>query len=297
MPIAIWFRETRPNFLLLSVVLTLLGGAIAAAAGGFSWQDTLLAGFGLLLLHVSVNTLNDYDDFRSGLDLRTKRTPFSGGSGILPQGLMKPSQVRLLGLTAFGLAVPIGVYFVWGKGWTLLPLLFFGAMAVLFYTSKIQKIGFGLAELTAGLGLGTLPVLGIAFVNLGVYDLRAVFASVPSGLLVMNLLLMNEFPDREADASVGRRTLPIQAGWKGAAVVYTAALALTYLWLVAGVVARLLSPWAMLGLATLPLAVIAVSGLFGSREPACLVRALGANVGIVLATQFLFAVGLLVGLS
>lgn len=170
------------------------------------------------------------------------------------------------------------------------------AVSVLFYTSRIQKIGFGLAEFTAGLGLGTLPVLGIAFVNLGVFDPRAVYASVPSGLLVMNLLLMNEFPDRDADASVGRRTLPIQMGWKGAAIVYTVSLTVTYLWIITGVVAQLLSPWSLLGMAALPLAAIAMSGLFGSRAPKRLMRSLGANVAVVLMTQFLLAVGLIIGL-
>jgi 1,4-dihydroxy-2-naphthoate octaprenyltransferase len=295
MSITVWFAETRPQFLLLSLILALLGGAIAAAVGEFSWGHTLLAAFGLLLLHISVNTLNDYEDYRSGLDLKTTRTPFSGGSGILPRGLMTPRQVRRLGLGAFAVAVPIGAYFLLTRGIALLPLFVFGALAVLFYTSKILKIGFGLPELTAGLGLGALPVLGVAFVNLGSYEPRAIYASIPSGLLVLNLLLMNEFPDREADASIGRRTLPIQIGWRGAAIVYAIALAATYLWIVAGAWFRLLSPWTLLALATLPAAALAVSGLFGPRKMPRLIRSMGANVIVVLATQFLMAAGLIIG--
>ncbi|MBN2370561.1 MAG: prenyltransferase [Vicinamibacteria bacterium] len=296
MPIAIWFAETRPRFLMLSVVLAWLGGAIAATSGEFHWGHTLLAATGLLLLHVSVNTRNDHEDFESGLDLRTTRTPFSGGSGILPQGRMTPRQVRMLALGAFALAVPIGAYLTWIRGIELVPLLLFGALAVLFYTSRIQKIGFGLPELTAGLGLGALPVLGITFVNLGSYDPRAIFASIPSGFLVLNLLLMNEFPDREADASIGRRTLPIQLGWRGAAIVYTTVLSATYLWIGAGVFLGLLSPWTLLALATLPAAALAVSGLFGPRDLPRLNRSMGANVIVVLGTQFLMAAGLVISI-
>ena len=108
----VWFLETRPQFLTLSVVLAFLGTAIAWYDGYFNLWHALLAGIGLVLTHASVNILNDYFDFRSGIDLATKRTPFSGGSGILPAGLLTPRQVLWLGMVALLLAVPIGIYFV-----------------------------------------------------------------------------------------------------------------------------------------------------------------------------------------
>ncbi len=110
----VWFLETRPQFLMLSVVLAFLGTAIAWYDGYFHLGHALLAGIGLVLAHISVNTLNDYFDYRSGIDLATKRTPFSGGSGILPAGLLSPAQVLWLGLGSFLLTVPIGIYFVLG---------------------------------------------------------------------------------------------------------------------------------------------------------------------------------------
>ncbi|MFC1984813.1 hypothetical protein ACFLUW_00245, partial [Chloroflexota bacterium] len=79
MKLKIWFLETRPQFLLLSVVLAFLGTCIAWYDGAFHLDYALLAFFGLLLAHISVNVLNDYFDYRSGIDLETKRTPFSGG--------------------------------------------------------------------------------------------------------------------------------------------------------------------------------------------------------------------------
>lgn len=80
MRLKIWFLETRPQFLLLSVVLVLLGTAIARNEGYFDGLKFILTTLGLLLAHASVNILNDYFDYKSGIDLQTTRTPFSGGS-------------------------------------------------------------------------------------------------------------------------------------------------------------------------------------------------------------------------
>ena len=77
----------------------------------------------------------------------------------------------------------------------------------------------GYPEWSAGLGLGVLPVLGAYFVQTGTYTIGAVLASIPSGILVHNLLLLNEFPDAEYDVTVKRRTLPIFVGKKWAAII------------------------------------------------------------------------------
>ena len=222
MKLKVWFLETRPQFLLLSVVLAFLGTSIAWYDGYFHLGYSLLAFFGLLLCHISVNVLNDYFDFKSGIDLEVRRTPFSGGSGILPASLLKPKQVFWLGLVSFLLAVPIGVYFVLtlDNGWLLLPLLLVAALCTLLYTPLLTRMGW--PEWAPGVGLGALPVLGAYFVQTAGYTLPAVIASIPSGILVHNLLLLNEFPDAEADKKAGRKTLPITMGKKKAGIVYSA---------------------------------------------------------------------------
>jgi len=108
--IRVWFLETRPQFLLLSVVLAFLGTCIAWYDGAFHLFYALLAFLGILLTHISVNTLNDYWDYKTGIDLAVERTPFSGGSGILPSGSLKPGQVFWLGTISLLLAGPIGVF-------------------------------------------------------------------------------------------------------------------------------------------------------------------------------------------
>ncbi len=289
MKLKIWFLETRPHFLLLSVVLAFLGTSIAWYDGFFHLVYAVLAFLGLLLTHISVNVLNDYFDYKSGVDLATKRTPFSGGSGILPPALLKPRQVFWFGLVSFLLAIPIGVYFVIVRGWALLPLLLAAAVYILFYTPFILKTR--LPEWAAGLGLGTLPVLGAYFVQAGEYTIPAVIAAIPSGILVHNLLLLNEFPDVEADRKAGRKTMPIVLGKERASIAYSVLTVMVYLWTIGGVVARQMPVFSLIALLTIPFAIKAIRGARKHQDMAKLVPAMASNVQVVLLTQLLLGIG------
>ena len=289
MKIKLYFLETRPHFLLLSVVLAFLGASVAWYDGYFHLGHALLAGFGLLLTHISVNTLNDYFDYRSGLDLATKPTPFSGGSGILPAALLTPGQVFWLGMSSFLLAVAIGIFFIIAKGWLLLPLLLLAAVCVLFYTPVILKTPW--PEWAAGLGLGTLPVMGLYFAQTGQYTWHAVIAAVPSGILVHNLLLLNEFPDVEADGHVGRKTLPIILGGARASLIYSGLTIALYLWIIGWVIAGVMPVFCLISLLTLPFALKAIKGSRRHQDRAQLVPAMASNVLVVLVTQLLLGIG------
>jgi 1,4-dihydroxy-2-naphthoate octaprenyltransferase len=284
-----WFVETRPQFLLLSVVLAFLGTCIAWYDGSFHLGYALLAFVGLLLAHISVNVLNDYFDYKSGIDLETKRTPFSGGSGILPTAQLTPRQVFWLGMGSFLLIIPIGVYFVIVSGWLLLPLLVVAAICVLLYTPILTKLGW--PEWAPGVGLGALPILGTYFVQTSAYTMPAVIASIPSGILVHNLLLLNEFPDTEADRKAGRKTLPIAIGRRKASWVYSALTVAVYLWIIGGVLAGQMPAFSLLGLLTLPLAIKAIQGALNNEAMTKLVPGMANNVFVVLLTQLLMGIG------
>jgi len=288
-----WFLETRPQFLTLSIVLAFLGTAVAWYDGYFNLWQAVLAGIGLVLAHASVNILNDYFDFRSGIDLATRRTPFSGGSGILPASLLTPRQVLWLGLAALILAVPIGIYFIIERGWQLLPLLLVAAFFILLYSSFILKRPW--PEWVAGAGLGALPILGMYFAQTGAYTCTAVVACIPSAFLVHNLLLLNEFPDVEADQLANRKTIPITIGKKKAAVFYAAVAIAVYVWVIAWVAARVMPVWTLLGLLTLPLTIRAINGAVHHDDPSKLMPGMAANIMVVLATQLLIGIGFILG--
>ncbi len=288
-----WFMETRPHFLLLSVVLVFLGTSVAVYHGFFNPLHFLMALAGLLLVHASVNVLNDYWDYKTGIDLMAERTPFSGGSGLLPAGLLRPVSVYRFGVGCLLLAVPIAAYFVAVKGVLLVPILVLGALFVYFYTTHFARWLVG--ELSAGLGLGALPVLGAYFVQTGFYSWDAAVASVPALILTHNLLFLNEFPDVEPDRAGRRRNLVLSLGKRKAGRLYVALSLGMYLWIIGSTAAGFMPIPALLGLLTFPWGMKAVREAWkGLLEKEKVVPALAANVLVVLGTQALLGVGYLV---
>ena len=139
--------------------------------------------------------------------------------------------------------------------------------------------------------MGALPVLGAYFVQIGAYTLPVVIACIPSGILVHNLLLLNEFPDVEADSKAGRKTLPITMGKTRASVVYSVLTVVVYLWIIGGVVAGVMPPFSLIALLTLPFAIKAIRGALKPQEISKLVPAMANNVLVVLLTQLLLGIG------
>jgi len=284
-----WLMVMRAPFLPLSVILAFLGAAIAWYDGFFHPGYVILAGIGILLGHISVDVLSEYFDFKSGIDKNTERTPFSGGSGVLPQGLLNEKQALWLGIVTFVLLIPIGIYFIFSTGWLLLPLLVVAALCIVFYSPVILKNIW--PEWAPGAGIGAIPVLGMYFVMTGEYNLNVIVASIPSFILVHNLLFLNEFPDVKADTAAGRKTTPITWGKKKAAVFYSIMTILVYIAIVAGVLTGQMPVLTLIGLLTLPMAVKAIRGAMFFDDMTRFIPAMGANVQVVLFTQLLLGIG------
>ena len=182
----------RAPFLPLSVMLAFLGACIAWYDGAFHLGHAFLAGFGILLAHISVDVLNEYFDYKSGIDLETVRTPFSGGSGTLPRNPEKAGSALTTGLISLGLTGLIGIYFLYVRGLWLLPLGALGIAVIVTYTPWITKSPL-LCLIAPGLGFGTLMVMGTGFVLTGAYSGTSFTTSFVPFFLVSNLLLLNQF--------------------------------------------------------------------------------------------------------
>jgi 1,4-dihydroxy-2-naphthoate octaprenyltransferase len=285
----------RVAFLVLPPACVLLGVATAAWTDGpINVPYLILAFVGALAAHISVNALNEYFDFKSGLDLKTAKTPFSGGSGTLPANPAMARSALNTGLITFALTGLIGLYFSFVRGWALLPLGLVGLAVIFTYTIWITRYPL-LCLVAPGLGFGPLMVMGTVFVLTGRYSWTAFIASLVPFFLVSNLLLLNQFPDVEADRSVGRRHLPIVVGRKTSSLVYDAFLLLTYLSIAAGVWLGALPIAGLLGLIPLVLAVPTMVGVYRYAEHLeKLMPYLGLNVLLNIATPVLLAIGLLV---
>lgn len=289
-------QAARPNFLTLTPVSVLVGiGAAVHEHVPISVGDCVLVLVGALLAHMSVNLLNEYDDFRSGLDSMTERTQFSGGSGALPKHPDAASATLTLGLICLGLTAALGLYFVYEKGSGLLPLGLLGVLLVVAYTPIVTRRPL-LCLLAPGLGFGPIMVMGTAFVLSGHYSWGAATASIPPLLLVSELLLLNQFPDIEADRKVGRRHLPIVLGRKRSSVLFGALVIGSYAAIGLGVLFGSLPALSLLGLLGLPAGAILADRVYRNAEDStALIPYMGLNVILIHVTLVLVAIGLLFG--
>lgn len=294
-----WLGVIRGRFLLLALACVALGVAVALqtrALDGAFLADALLVLLGALAAHAAVNALNEYGDYRSGLDLRTARTPFSGGSGTLVAAPQHLGKALLLGLGGVALTAGIGLYFLIRQPallGQLAPLGAAGLALVLAYTPWLTRRPW-LCLLAPGLGFGPLMVLGTQLVLAGQISPSGVLLALVPCCLCNNLLLLNQFPDIDADRSVGRLTLPMLLGRERAVSVLGAQ------WLLAfgGLLLSVLAGWAPAGAALGLLCGLPALRTWrllrrDAESPAGLLPALGLNVAVSVATPLLMALGLL----
>ena len=285
----------RVPFLLLAIACVLLGAGTAFwTTGQFNLWYIILILVGALCAHISVNALNEYDDFKSGLDLKTRRTPFSGGSGMLPANPGKAAYALVTGLTSLAVTLAVGIYFISVWGWGILPIGLLGVLVITLYTRWLTRSPL-LCLIAPGLGFGPLMVMGVHFVLTGQYSWTAFAASLVPFFLVSDLLLLNQFPDHEADSKAGRRHLIIAWGPRAGILAYGIFLACAYLSVIAAVLMHVLPSWGLIALGTLLIALPVFIGAnrYHSAIPE-LIPFMGRNVVLTLVTPVLLAVGIFI---
>ncbi|MFH1050682.1 MAG: prenyltransferase [bacterium] len=300
----IWMQQFRAPFLLLAVVLVLIGVAYAVkypSAEGFNYLYAVLLLIGVVSAHSSVNLFNEYSDFHSKIDFNTNRNPFSGGSGMLTEGKTTPKSVLTAAITTLVIGLIIGIYFIIVAHPILIAFIVLGAFATVFYTNFLAKILLG--EFFAGLTLGTFVVLGTYVAMTAIPEmawkdtlpLEVWLISIPPGILTALLLLLNEFPDAQADKQGGRFHLVIKFGWKGASYIYAFGIFATYATIIVLPLVNISSYWLYLALLTLPIAMKATMTAIKSGDKLDLiVPAMGQNVLVVLITDLLIAISVFV---
>jgi len=287
-------RSSRPQFLILAPICVLAGLAASLSTGAaINGFHLFLAFVGAILAHASVNLLNEYDDFTSGLDFSTQKTPFSGGTGNLIENPQQASRVRLAGWITAGITLIIGVFIALQSGWGIVPLGLVGIVTIILYTPVLNHYPW-LCIVSPGLGFGTFMVMGTEYAISAQYTWTGFLISLVPFFLVNNLLLLNQFPDVEPDRAVGRNHFVIAYGKKVSAITYTVFLICAYVVLVAGVILRLFPIGALFGLLTLFIAVPTVKNIFTTmNDMERFVPSLGMNVIITLVTPLLAALGMM----
>ena len=206
--IKVWMRAIRFRFLAASAIAVTNGLALGYLENSsvFNLLYAALTYIGIFCLHSSVDLFNDYWDFKRGIDLITKKTKFSGGTGVLPEGLLKPYEVYRAAVIFLVLGLLIGSSFVYVRGYVISLILGFAGLSIILYSTKLVNLGLG--ELFVGLK-GMLIVVGSFYIVTSTIKLEPIFVGVIIGLLSSLVLYVNSIPDINADKEKGRKTLAI----------------------------------------------------------------------------------------
>jgi 1,4-dihydroxy-2-naphthoate octaprenyltransferase len=283
----------RVPFLLLAPVCVFLAAGLAySTVGEIDWGVLGLIIFCAVTAHVAVNALNEYQDFQSGLDLKTQRTPFSGGSGTLPKNPQLSAAALQVSIIAIGLTVISGLAIVYLRGTELLIPGLIGVVIIVLYTKVLNRYPV-LCLLSPGLAFGILMVGGSYFALTGTYSVDIFLVSLIPFFLVNNLLLLNQFPDINADREAGRNHVLIQYGKESGSFIYMLFLLLAALALIFSVYLGTLPLYSLLGLL---LIAIGIPIYKASSKPQSNIETLlpymGKNVGMVLLIPVILGVSL-----
>lgn len=286
----------RVPFLLLTPACVFLG--LSTAVANRTNVDFFLLGLallGALFAHISVNTLNEYFDFRSGLDLITRKTPFSGGSGALPSKPEMENAVLGAGIASLMATSIIGIFFVWRYGSAIVPLGLAGVALIIAYTKWISKHAV-FCLIAPGMGLGFAMVVGTQYVLEGQYTPLSWLVAVVPFFLVNNLLLLNQYPDVQADSDVGRNHFPIAYGIKRSNVIYGLFVLAATVAIAAYISMGYLPTMSLLAILPLPMAVFSLSGAIKHGEDiGQYPQYLGANAAVAILTPLLLGISLILG--
>ena len=289
-------QTMRPSFLVLTLACVFLGLCTSLATEvSINTIVFVLIFIGAMSAHISVNMLNEYHDFKSGLDFKTIKTPFSGGSGALPNNPKVANLVLFFGLLTLFITIVIGIYFISTIGAKILPIGLVGLVIIVTYTQWLNRMP-RLCLMAPGMGFGLLMVVGTHIVLTLDYSLLVWLVSLIPFFLINNLLLLNQYPDMQADASVGRKTFPLAFGIKRSNQVYGIFMLLTYSLILLYVLTDILPTIAYIALIPMPLSVYAWSGAIKHKENIGKYPPhLGANVAATIVTPFLLGLSILIG--
>ncbi len=257
--IRVWLRAIRVKFLLASIIAVSNGLALSYLhLNTIDLTYAILTYIGIVALHASVDLLNDYNDYKRGIDKITKRTKFSGGSGVLPEGLLKPEDVYRVAIIMLTIGSLIGLYFVAIKGIVIAVILAFAITAIYFYSTKIVNAGLG--EFFVAVK-GCMIVLGTFYIQSNIITLATIYNGSIIGLLSSIVLFINSFPDHDADKSKGRKTLVIILGKEKASRLFILFPSSIYALLALGMILQLTPVYSSLSFLALPLSINAMRRL------------------------------------
>ena len=292
--ISYWLRAIRIKFLLASVIAVSLGLSVTWwHSGNIDVFQAILTMGGVIALHASVDLLNDYWDFKRGIDTKTKRTSLSGGTGVLPEGLLKPRSVYNAGILFLVIGGLIGGYFVVLHGIIIGTILAFAILSIYFYSTKI--VNWGLAEVFVAIK-GTLIVMGTYYIQNSELTDVSVLTGIVVGVLSSLVLFVTSFPDHDADKQKGRRTLVILLGRQKATSIFYIFPIVSYGIIIGCVILSMIPVFCLISLIAIPVAINSIKKLKTSiSDEDKIISSMKSTLMFSRIAGVLFVIGFLIG--
>lgn len=294
------WRLANPKIWIASVIPMLVGGTAAfKATGSFSWYWFLVSVAGIFLIETGKHAINEAVDYATGVDGAVepdKVTPFSGGRRTIVDGTLSFAEVCVIGFLAMGAASLTGLYVVAFREFSVLWIGLAGFLIAAFYTlPPVKFIYTGLGELAVGVTYGPLIVMGTYLTQTHSLSLFPFLISVPVGLLITNVLWINQFPDYEADKQGGKRNWVVRLGKRRSLRVFAALFALSDIYVIF-LSLSVRRAFLLLPLLTVPVAVHAVRNAFRTyNDIPRLVKSNAMTIEVYLLTGVLTAAAVLMG--
>ena len=292
--VSIWLRIIRIKFLLASII-AITNGLLYTyfTYNQFNIIDALLTYIGVIFLHASVDLFNDYWDYKRGIDTTTKRTTFSGGTGVLPEKKLDPSTVYKAGFICMVIGLSVGGYFVFHSGFIIAIILAVATISIYFYSTTIVNIGLGETLVAVK---GAMIVIGTCYVQAGVVDLSIVLLGIISGTLSSIVLYIASFPDFDADKEKGRKTLVILLRKDKASKIFPLLISLIYSLIAIGIIIQYLPLYSIITFSSLLFAIRSSQLLKNYDKIEDLVKAISytikfsRTIGICLIFSYIIAI-------
>jgi len=286
----VWWLAIRPKTLPAAAAPVVIGTAAAFLEGGFQWLPALAALIGALCLQIGANLANDVFDFKRGTDAGERLGPLR----VTQAGLLSPGAVLAGMWVVFGIAAFMGLYLAFIAGWAVIWMGLACILAALAYTGGPLPFGYyGLGDLVVFLFFGPLAVCGTYFVQAGRVSTLAAWSSIPVGLLIVAILVVNNLRDIESDRGTGKRTLAVRIGVPGTRREYAACVVGAYLVTLGVALAGVSPAWVVLSGLSLPLAIRMIA-MVNRESGRPLNQALAGTGRLTLVFALLYSAGLVV---
>lgn len=247
-----WWLAIRPRTLPAAASGVAMGSALAWYDDSFKFLPALACLLIALLLQIGSNVANDVFDFERGADTAERLGPMR----VTQAGYLTPTQVKRGMLVIFGLAALLGLYLASLRGWIVIWLGAGAILSAVAYTGGPYPLGYhGLGDVFVFLFFGLAAVAGTYFVQVGSVSTAAWWMSVPVGLIVTAILVVNNLRDIEGDQKTGKHTLAVLMGERGAKIEYILLMTVAYLLLPALAILKIIPVGGMLAWLSLPLAI------------------------------------------